>query len=37
MIGILLDWSLKNRLFVLLLALLLLEWSGYQSALPQEK
>jgi Cu/Ag efflux pump CusA len=32
MIGILLDWSLKNRLFVLLLALLLLVWGGYQSA-----
>ncbi|QPK61649.1 efflux RND transporter permease subunit [Methylomonas sp. LL1] len=31
MIGWLLDWSLKNRLFVLLLGLLLLLWGGYET------
>lgn len=31
MIGLLLEWSLRNRLFVLLLGLLLLLWGGYET------
>ncbi|MGR8981255.1 MAG: hypothetical protein ACU84H_14325 [Gammaproteobacteria bacterium] len=31
MIGLLLEWSLKNRLFVLLLSALLLLWGGYET------
>jgi len=31
MIGLLLEWSLKNRLFVLLSGLLLLLWGGYEA------
>ncbi|MGZ8196593.1 MAG: efflux RND transporter permease subunit, partial [Methylosarcina sp.] len=31
MIGLLLEWSLKNRLFVLLLSLLLILWGGYET------
>ena len=32
MIGLLLEWSLKNRSFVLLAGLLLLLWGGYQTS-----